>query len=220
MIDYYAARAPEYDAVYRKPERQEDLRQIEHWLAQVLAGRSVLEIACGTGYWTQFLAPVTRRIVALDAAAETLRIARARVRAGHVSFVVGDAYAPALPDRDFDAAFAGFWLSHVPRQRIPAFLADLDAALSPGATVVLLDNRFVEGSSTPVCETDDDGNTWQERRLADGSTYRILKNFLSEPELRAATSGSANGFRYASWKHYWAVVYATRSEPRRGDTAA
>ena len=32
MQDYYAARAREYDEVYRKPERQADLREIERWL--------------------------------------------------------------------------------------------------------------------------------------------------------------------------------------------
>src|SRR5471030_2376040 len=88
---YYAARAGEYDAVYKKPERQPDLRKIERWLPSVLGGRQVLEIACGTGYWTQFMAPVASSIFAIDTAEETLRIARERVPADNVSFAVGDA---------------------------------------------------------------------------------------------------------------------------------
>ena len=55
MQSYYAARAGEYDAVYEKPERQADLRQIEQWLPSALYGERLLEVACGTGYWTQFL---------------------------------------------------------------------------------------------------------------------------------------------------------------------
>ena len=55
--EYYAARAGEYDRIYQKPERQVDLRKIESWLQTTLAGRAVLEIACGTGYWTQFYSP-------------------------------------------------------------------------------------------------------------------------------------------------------------------
>ena len=57
MQDYYAARAPEYDRIYLKPERQADLGAIRQWLPTVFKGRSLLEIACGTGYWTQYLAP-------------------------------------------------------------------------------------------------------------------------------------------------------------------
>ena len=76
---YYSARAPEYDRVYTKPERQSDLRAMQQWLPAQLSGRRILEVACGTGYWTQFVAPVARSIVAIDAAPEPLEIARTRV---------------------------------------------------------------------------------------------------------------------------------------------
>src|SRR6185436_2754886 len=79
MQRYYADRAPEYDSIYAKPERQADLRAIEAWLAATLRGCTVLEIACGTGHWTQFIAPVAAGVVALDAAPETIRIAESRV---------------------------------------------------------------------------------------------------------------------------------------------
>ena len=49
----------------------------------------------------------------------------------------------------------------------------------------MLDNRYVEGSSTPVTERDADGNGYQLRKLADGSTHRVLKNFPTEAELEA-----------------------------------
>src|SRR5262245_63075842 len=91
MKDYYAARAPEYDRIYQKPERQADLRAISQWVPSKFVGACVLEIACGTGYWTQFIAPVALRIAALDAAPETLEIARSRVPGSNVEFVVGDA---------------------------------------------------------------------------------------------------------------------------------
>ncbi|HMA09898.1 MAG TPA: class I SAM-dependent methyltransferase, partial [Ramlibacter sp.] len=185
MQDYYAARAPEYDRIYSKPERQDDLRQIERWLPPLFAGASVLEVACGTGYWTQFIAPVATQVVAVDAAPETMRIARDRPANRNVEFVEGDAYALALAldGRRFQRGFAGFWFSHVPRSRVREFLLGFNAALEPGATVVLLDNLYVEGSSTPISETDDEGNTYQARRLDDGTTHRLIKNFPSEQEL-------------------------------------
>ena len=207
MQDYYAARAAEYDRIYLKPERQADLRNIEAWLPPIFAGSSVLEVACGTGYWTQFMAPVASRMVALDSAAETMRIARSRVASEKVEFVVGDAYALPLDGRRYQRAFAGFWFSHVPKSRVREFLLGLHAALEPGATVVLLDNLFVEGSSSPISERDAQGNTYQARRLDDGTTHRVLKNFPSEDELRAVTEGLGTQVRYRAWQYYWALEY-------------
>lgn len=205
---YYAARAAEYDAIYRKPERQPDLREIETWLPSVLRGRRILEIACGTGYWTRFLAPVACSIVAIDSAEETLRIAGERVPPGNTSFAVGDAYAPGQPGRSFDAAFAGFWFSHVPRERQAEFLSALNSALEPGAKVVFLDNRFVEGSSSPISEQDARGNTYQSRSLSDGSRHRVLKNFPSEKELHALVAmGLGQSARYTCWSYFWAFEY-------------
>src|SRR6218665_39116 len=90
---YYAARAPEYDRVYDKPERQADLRAIEAWLPTVFAGSRLLEVACGTGYWSRFLAPVVQQMLGVDASAQTLAIAQARVTAAHARFAVGNAYS-------------------------------------------------------------------------------------------------------------------------------
>lgn len=207
LEEYYAARAPEYDRVYKKPERQADLRAIERWLPKVFAGRSVLEIACGTGYWSQFLVPVARSAVAIDASREVLAIARSRVASAHASFVEGDAYRPPVDQGPFESAFAGFWLSHVPRTRLEEFFSELHRALTPGAKVVLLDNRFVEGSSTPLSEQDAEGNTYQNRRLDDGSVHRVLKNFPSERSLREAVAGIATDVEYHEWQYFWALEY-------------
>ncbi len=208
MQSYYAARAGEYDAVYEKPERQADLRQIEQWLPSALYGERLLEVACGTGYWTQFLAPVASSIVAVDSSAETLRIARQRVPQSTVLFEVGDAYALEHHGGLFSAAFAGFWFSHVPLERQREFLRGLNEVLEPGAKVVLLDNRFVEGSSSAIAESDATGNTYQSRKLIDGSTHRVLKNFPSEAQLLALTGGGlGQAAAYASWPFFWAFEY-------------
>lgn len=208
MQNYYAARAPEYDKIYSKPERQSDLREIEEWLPTVFAGSSVLEVACGTGYWTQFIAPVASQVLAVDSAPETMRIARERVPHGKVEFIVGDAYLLPQVGRKYERGFAGFWFSHVPKSRVREFLLGFHAALEPGARVVLLDNLFVEGSSSPVSERDAEGNTYQTRLLGNGTTHRVLKNFPSENELRAVTEGLCTEVRYRAWQYFWALEYA------------
>ncbi len=193
LQNYYAARAPEYDEVYQKPERQTDLRAIESWLPPIFAGANVLEIACGTGYWTRFIAPVAARVIAIDAAPETLLLARRNVADPKVEFLVGDAYDLALDLGQFDCAFAGFWFSHVPKARRGEFLQGLGTRLALGATVVLLDNLFVEGSSSPLTEIDADANSYQTRLLKDGSRHRVLKNFPSVQELLALSASVGEG---------------------------
>jgi demethylmenaquinone methyltransferase/2-methoxy-6-polyprenyl-1,4-benzoquinol methylase len=207
MQDYYAARAREYDQIYLKPERQANLRHMESWLADVFAKRSVLEIACGTGYWTQFYAPLAARVVAIDSAEETLRIAAVRLHGTNVHLLAGDAYKLPILDGIFDSAFAGFWWSHIPLARIDAFLSGLQAALQPGAKIVFLDNRFVPGNSTPISERDAEGNTYQLRQLEDGSMHRVLKNFPSKAALLAAVAPYATACEYREWDYFWAVEY-------------
>lgn len=152
------------------------------------------------------IAQSAAHIVAVDASPETMLIAKARVPVDKVEFVVGDAYH--LPDlKKFNAAFAGFWFSHVPKARRRAFLEGLGALLAPGANVVLLDNLYVEGSSSPITETDSEGNTYQTRKLNDGSTHRIIKNFPTEAELQSAIAGLGAGGTLSLWQYYWAFRY-------------
>ncbi len=207
MKDYYGARAREYDRIYLKPERQPDLRKLEAWLPTVFADHSVLEVACGTGYWTQFYATAARQVVALDAAPETLTIAQQRVATDKVTWMQGDAYQLPVFTTQFTAAFAGFWWSHIPLDKIDGFLRELHRVLDPGSTIVFLDNRFVPGSSTPLADADAMGNTYQIRHLDDGSTHRVLKNFPTREALIAAVSAYSQSSQYLEWDYFWALKY-------------
>jgi SAM-dependent methyltransferase len=208
LLDYYRRRAGEYEAIYAKPERQGDLAQLREIIPARLAGRRVLEVACGTGYWTVLVARTAAGVVATDAAEEPMRIAQSKDYADRpVRFELADAYAlgPALGR--FDGALAIFWWSHIPLSRISGFLRSLHSRLDRGARVVLMDNRYIDGSSTPIAERDAGGNTYQLRRLADGSENRVLKNFPSEPELRAALAPHVRAFSYQALEYYWLAEY-------------
>jgi demethylmenaquinone methyltransferase/2-methoxy-6-polyprenyl-1,4-benzoquinol methylase len=149
--------------------------------------------------------------VATDAGEEPMRIAQSKDYGRHdVRFELADAYSLGAALGTFDGALAVFWWSHVPRRRVGAFLASLHARLEPGARVLLMDNRYVEGSSTPLGEPDADGDTYQLRRLADGSENRVLKNFPTEAELRTALLPHARAFSYQALEYYWLAEYELR----------
>jgi ubiquinone/menaquinone biosynthesis C-methylase UbiE len=208
LLDYYRRRAGEYEAIYAKPERQADLARLRETIPSRLAERRVLEVACGTGYWTVLVARTAASVVATDAAEEPMRIAQSKDYAErNVHFELADAYALSASLGRFDGALAVFWWSHVPLSRIEEFLQSLHARLTPRSRVLMMDNRYIDGSSTPIAECDADGNTYQLRRLADGSENRVLKNFPIEAELRAALAPHARAFSYQALEYYWLAEY-------------
>ena len=127
---YYALRAPHYDALYSKPERQSDLAELKVHLQQSLAGRHILEIACGTGYWTQAIAEAALHILATDINEPMLEVARAKqFPTGKVAFECNDMYQ--LRPGNFDALFGGFIWSHIPLQDLSGWLNHLHKLLKP-----------------------------------------------------------------------------------------
>jgi demethylmenaquinone methyltransferase/2-methoxy-6-polyprenyl-1,4-benzoquinol methylase len=71
----------------------------------------------------------------------------------------------------------------------------------------MLDNSFVQTSSTPITLSDADGNTYQLRTLDDGSTHEVLKNFPTPEQAMAALGPRARDAQWVDWTHYWALVY-------------
>ena len=149
-------------------------------------------------------------IVASDIGAEVLEVAKAKswTERAVISFTMADAFDLGTVAGDFDAAFAGFWWSHVRRDRIGAFLQQFHARLEPGARVMILDNRYVNGSSTPISRIDAGGNTFQVRTLSNGEAREILKNFPRPPEVqdRLAAHGAA-AVEIAELQYYWYATY-------------
>jgi ubiquinone/menaquinone biosynthesis C-methylase UbiE len=205
---YYARRASEYERIYDKEERQPELAWLRNRLPGLFAGRTVLEVACGTGYWTQYIAARARHIYACDINDPVLEIAREKsFPRGNVTFFKGDAFAPDGAAERCDAAFAGFWWSHVRKAEIPRFLRGLATRLQPGALVGILENSFVQGSSTPISRTDAEGNTYQTRRLLSGETHEVLKNFPTPAELADAVRPFASEAHLEDLRYYWLLVF-------------
>jgi len=210
MHAYYAARAPYYDAVYLKPERRDDIAFISSHLPSRLKARAVLEVACGTGYWTQYIAPATRTMTATDGTAEPLAFARLRPGTSDVTFLQADAYTLSAQLGTFDGAFAGLWFSHVPIGAREAFLASLHSRLAPGARVIWMDNNLAQLSDFPLSETDAEGNTYQLRTLRDGSVHKVLKNFPSRAELEALLAPHARSVEHRDLDNFWLCEYELR----------
>ena len=194
MIDYYEARAPEYDDWYLRRGRYErgaihdaawnaELDAAGRWLDGLPWAGEIVELAAGTGWWSPLLA--SRGELSLyDTSPAALDRARERLVAHglRAHLHVRDAWEE--PDRQVDGLFTGFWLSHVPRERLEAFLALCRRWLKPGGRLAFIDSLAdpASGAADHPMPADDRAI----RRLDDGREFTIVKIFYSPAELTAA----------------------------------
>jgi demethylmenaquinone methyltransferase/2-methoxy-6-polyprenyl-1,4-benzoquinol methylase len=203
MRDYYRARAAEYDEWFyrrgrydRGPEANArwfaDAEEVFAALAALPLTGDVLELAPGTGIWTERLARTARSITAVDASPEMVAINRAKVASDRVTYILADLFT-WRPARTYDAVVFGFWLSHVPDERLDAFWQMVASALRPGGTVFVVDSRRDQTSTAADHQLPDAGSQVMTRRLNNGAEYRIVKNFPAPAaiEARCAAAGLA-----------------------------
>jgi demethylmenaquinone methyltransferase/2-methoxy-6-polyprenyl-1,4-benzoquinol methylase len=209
MTAYYARRAAEYERVYTSPRWQDDMAVLRPRVTDFFAGRRVFEVACGTGYWTHVAAERARAVHATDVNDDTLALARAKTYAVQVSFERRDAYAPADTPERFDAGLAGLWLSHVDLARMDAFLRAFHSHLTPGAAVLMFDERETdERPNPPASRVDEAGNRYEMRRLRDGERFEIVKNLFDRVRLEALIRSYATGVSYRELRYFWLLEYA------------
>jgi 2-polyprenyl-3-methyl-5-hydroxy-6-metoxy-1,4-benzoquinol methylase len=180
QVDYYRHRAGEYDVTAYGDVAVARVR-IARLVEEMQPSGKVLEIACGTGLWTEALARLADTVTAIDAAPEVIEIARARVRSAKVTFEVADVFSWTTSAR-FDVVFFSAWLSHVPTSRLEQFWQLVRRLLAAGGRVLFIDEHVdVREKEAHVAGRDE----VVERRLCDGEKFRIIKNFVDPQRLES-----------------------------------
>jgi SAM-dependent methyltransferase len=202
---YYAKSASNHDRVYDKPERQDDLDDMRERLADLLDGHTVLELACGTGYWTKTIIESAKHVHATDINPEMLAMAALRaLPAEYASFSQADAWdLPESLAKDVTAIFIGFWWSHIKREEQDRFLAQLRAKFGKDMLLVLLDDSWVEDESPTIARTDLQGNTHHIFVTGDGERYEVTKNYPTDSYLRKKLGGAAREIKLRRNDYYF-----------------
>ncbi|MEQ1761364.1 MAG: methyltransferase domain-containing protein [Vicinamibacterales bacterium] len=193
QLEYYGARAGEYDEWWLRQGRydhgaalndqwRDEGQSIARALTEFQAAGRVLELACGTGIWTEQLARTAATVVAVDGSSEVLAVNRRRVLSPHVSYVQADLFE-WRPTEQFDAVFFSFWLSHVPPERFEDFWRLVERCLAPGGRVFFADSRREPSSTARDHRLPGPEATTLQRRLNDGREYQIYKVFYDAPAL-------------------------------------
>jgi demethylmenaquinone methyltransferase/2-methoxy-6-polyprenyl-1,4-benzoquinol methylase len=182
LIEYYRKRAAQSDDTYGPPEIQKDFAWITRWLRENVAGRDVIELACGTGHWTEIAAESARSIVASDIVWDLVDAARRKIDMSVVDFVVCDAFGLPFSPKTFSCGMVHFLLSHVRRTEVRSLIDTCVRCLKPGSSLLLTDTKWIEGYRKLPFRRDEDGNTYDLRKLKDGSQFEILKNYFTRAE--------------------------------------
>jgi ubiquinone/menaquinone biosynthesis C-methylase UbiE len=192
QLAYYRARAQEYEESVKLTGRfatDESLDpQIDaEWQAAVTALRalppaeSVLELACGTGMWTRELLHIANHITALDGAPEMLDVNRANLNDDRVTYQQADLFH-WQHDAQYDLVMFGFFLSHVPPDRLDTFLDAVAHAVRPGGRVFIVDEHHAGARLSGPNEQEQ----YQSRTLHDGRTFQIVKVYYDPAAIQSA----------------------------------
>ncbi|MEW5925454.1 MAG: class I SAM-dependent methyltransferase [Candidatus Zixiibacteriota bacterium] len=185
MENYYNLRADEYEEIYNRddPIRQAEQNKIADTIRNIYEGRKVLEIACGTGYWTKYLSETASYICAVDNAPDMLTLAKSKKYDCPIDFMMADAFNPAVRERSFDGGLANFWFSHIPKRRIDDFMKAFHRNMAPGARIFMADNIFIPDLGGELIHPEGSEDTFKKRKLKNGSEHLVLKNYYSRQQL-------------------------------------
>jgi 2-polyprenyl-3-methyl-5-hydroxy-6-metoxy-1,4-benzoquinol methylase len=226
QIAYYKARAKEYDEWFFRQGRYDRGTNInQQWFMEIEKVRQaltafkpegqVLELACGTGIWTQQLLTYAEDITALDAVSEVLSINRDRTLSAKVRYVQADIFN-WQPERKYDIVFFAFWLSHVPPERFEDFWNLVSLSLKPGGRVFLVDSIYDQTSTARDHHLPGSPATIVTRRLNNGSEFHIVKVFYATGTLVEKLRKNGWDFDIKETAHYFIYGQGQKTGNRAG----
>jgi 2-polyprenyl-3-methyl-5-hydroxy-6-metoxy-1,4-benzoquinol methylase len=178
QIAYYRARAPEFDLSHHNPTPE-----LSAALEAFAPTGRALELACGTGIWTEeILRHPVDELTCIDAAPEMLAIHAERITDPRVRRTQHDLFTWES-EETYDVVLFAFWLSHVPPSRFAEFWEAVRAALRPGGRVFFVDDDHrAEATEERIPDAEIPAVL---RTLNDGTNHVAIKVF-HEPDALAA----------------------------------
>jgi len=212
--EYYRQRASQYSDWSRRTGKHEggsepdesffgEAKMLLDALDSEKLTGDVLEIASGTGIWTEALTRHATSITALDSSQEMIDRCKTRLKGNpKVQYVHADFYA-WTPDRHYDAVTFSFWISHVPSWKLDEFTAKISHCLRRRGRVFFVDQQR---SAMKYEVMDQPGGEIASRTLEDGKTFNVVKHFYVPEEITRSlrkngietrVSNTPNHFYYA-----------------------
>ena len=207
VAKYYALLGEALEDKYLEPDMDEDIDDMSIHLGSVLAGHTVLELGCGTGFWTEVAAESAASVLAVDINASLVDIARERpMTEAKVSFRVADALDLPEDIGTFSAVLVSFLWSHLNKKEQEQLLATLKKRLGKDVLLVILDDAFVEGFSETIARTEPDGTTYQILTTPDGERIEVAKSYQSDSALRKRLGTVVKEIKIERIEFFWILT--------------
>jgi ubiquinone/menaquinone biosynthesis C-methylase UbiE len=207
VAKYYALLGEALEDKYLEPDMDEDIDDMSIHLGTLLAGHTVLELGCGTGFWTEVVAESAASVTALDINASLVDIARERgMPEGKVSFRVADALDLPEDIGKFTAVLVSFLWSHLNKKEQEQLLATLKKRLGKDVLLVILDDSFVEGFSETIARTDADGTTYEILTTPEGERFEVPKSYQSDSALRKRLGNVGKEIKIERVEFFWILT--------------
>lgn len=222
MMHYYRERAEEYDEwFYRHGRYDRGPEKNAQWFAEInevfaafdalnMTG-DMLELASGTGIWTERLLRTATSITAVDASPEMIAMNQAKLASDRISYVQADLFS-WTPARTYDAICFCFWISHVPTERLDDFIRLAATSARPGAKIFFVDSRREPTGTAADHQLPEAEQQVMKRKLNDGREFQIVKNFYEPASLTTRFSASGFDITVRETTTYFLYGYGTRRE--------
>ena len=207
VAKYYALLGEALEDKYLEPDMDEDIDDMSIHLGNLLAGHTVLELGCGSGFWTEVVAESATSVTALDINANLVDIARERgMPEGKVNFRVADALDLPEDIGKYSAVLVSFLWSHLNKKEQEQLLATLKKRLGKDVLLVILDDSFVEGFSETIARTDADGTTYQILTTSEGERFELPKSYQSDSALRKRLGNVGKEIKIERVEFFWILT--------------
>jgi len=209
ISEYYDRTAAGHDAIYEIPENRRALALLMYQTLQLFSGRKVVDLGCGTGYWTRQVASVAKSVTGIELSGEMVRRARQRFYPRPVKIEQADVLSPSGLREQFEGAYMSFFFRHIPRESIRGFFDSLHTRLESGSPVVILENY-----SVPQSKDDQFAQLKTQEE-----EFRVLSNSFLPEELMSILDGKADDIaiiRQGKFLFFKYTLKETKPRARKG----
>lgn len=206
--EYYANIANSIDNVYKKNHYRTDLKNISNWLKKEFSNKTIIDIACGTGFWTQKISEIATSVMGIDVNESCIELAKSRHYPRYnVFFEIQDIFNIKIKQK-FDCIFGGSIYSHIKIEDLGDFIKKVSDLAKIGGSIVFIDNRYSPSNGLKIDQTDDFGNTYQVRYAKNSDKkYLIIKNYPTISLLEEILGNNVKNIEFIEYEYFWLLRY-------------